>query len=440
MDTQTHQSASPQNNKSSSWTRRHHIITFLFGALLFSILIPCCSSNTKKCKNGDIKSCENACNYGNTEACTKACLGGSVGACNAKDNDGNTPLMLAIQKGDDETVKMLLEKGANVRVKNNVGETPLHMAAKSKTNTVAKLLIESLPTPVAPDYYDRSQFINEKDNNGYTALCTAIDAKNIELIEMLCQQGAIFYTQTNKGNTPLHIAAARNNTEVLKVLLKYIPESENPSLESTDLNIQNNDGDTPYHLAAKYGRCENGLAIQNWLEENYGWDLVKELVIIQNKEGNTAQHLWLLSQNPQNDLEAIRSCTSFDINRIAHKIKNNNGSSASDLWSQRYEDYTKIEKCHVSKWQTIEDMENDNFYIKNIAGFDLVILPWIECSSFRHDIESIQSSVELDGTFPHYMQRPLSESLLDCYRASAYPKMGRTGLKDLAKDCNGRWF
>ena len=43
-----------------------------------------------------------------------------------KDIDGHTPLLLAAKWGKTETVKLLIERRANIEAKDSKGRTPLH--------------------------------------------------------------------------------------------------------------------------------------------------------------------------------------------------------------------------------------------------------------------------------------------------------------------------
>ncbi len=44
-----------------------------------------------------------------------------------KDNEGNTPLHLAAERGHGRTVRLLLDNGANATIRNNAGERPLDL-------------------------------------------------------------------------------------------------------------------------------------------------------------------------------------------------------------------------------------------------------------------------------------------------------------------------
>ncbi|WP_341816884.1 ankyrin repeat domain-containing protein [Wolbachia endosymbiont (group A) of Agelastica alni] len=62
---------------------------------------------------------------------------------NEKDAAGCTILHRAAQVSDPEVIKLLIEKGVEVNIKNNYGETPLHLAAfygKVENRLLSKLL------------------------------------------------------------------------------------------------------------------------------------------------------------------------------------------------------------------------------------------------------------------------------------------------------------
>ena len=51
---------------------------------------------------------------------------------NLKDRSGRTPLLLASSSGNKEVAKLLLKKGASIRVKNKHRESSLHLCARYK--------------------------------------------------------------------------------------------------------------------------------------------------------------------------------------------------------------------------------------------------------------------------------------------------------------------
>ena len=58
------------------------------------------------------------------------------------DDNGQTPLLHAIEKGHQAVVKLLLENGAELESKDKNGGTPLSWAAESGHEAVVKLLLE----------------------------------------------------------------------------------------------------------------------------------------------------------------------------------------------------------------------------------------------------------------------------------------------------------
>ena len=63
---------------------------------------------------------------------------------NVEDNSGRTPLLLASSSGNTEVVKLLLKKGASMRVRNKHKESPLHFCARFGHASVMKLLTQKL--------------------------------------------------------------------------------------------------------------------------------------------------------------------------------------------------------------------------------------------------------------------------------------------------------
>ncbi len=72
---------------------------------------------------------------------------------NIRDNEGITPLMLAVQIGYIEGVERLVTHGARVDVTNNAGETPLMYAVHSRNTELMRVLLEA---GADPDRFDNS--------------------------------------------------------------------------------------------------------------------------------------------------------------------------------------------------------------------------------------------------------------------------------------------
>ena len=94
---------------------------------------------------------------------------------NTKDDDGYTPLHLAVTIfGKQEAVKLLIAKGADVNAKGNMGATPLHLTlTKLGDKEMVKLLV------------DNGADVNAKDNLGGTVLHHLTAEGQVDNVEMV---------------------------------------------------------------------------------------------------------------------------------------------------------------------------------------------------------------------------------------------------------------
>ena len=160
---------------------------------------------------------------------------------NAKDNDGWTPLQHAAKRGNVEIIKLLLEKGADVNAKSNDGVTALMSAAKRGYMEIIKLLLEkgadvnanfkgngtalSLAaeagqTNAVGFLLDKNANINATNWDGDTALMTAVEHGKIEVVKLLLARGAdVNAANNNLHDTALLAAVEKGQTEVVKLLL-----------------------------------------------------------------------------------------------------------------------------------------------------------------------------------------------------------------------------
>jgi len=111
-----------------------------------------------------------------------------------KTKRGFTALMVAVQKGNYETVKELIEAGANVRATDSY-EDRLHLSLipwdKKDSFKLAKYLIE------------HGVNVNEQDSYGITALHNAVRASEFNVVKFLLEHGADPCIKDAGGGTPI---------------------------------------------------------------------------------------------------------------------------------------------------------------------------------------------------------------------------------------------
>jgi ankyrin repeat protein len=118
---------------------------------------------------------------------------------------GRTALMIAAWEGHTEIVKLLFEKGADIKVKDNFGRTALMMAASGHTNVVKFLL-------------EKSANVNDKDNIGGTALMIAAQNGHTEIVNLLIEKGAELNARSNDGRTALGAAKRMGHSDIVQLL------------------------------------------------------------------------------------------------------------------------------------------------------------------------------------------------------------------------------
>ena len=149
------------------------------------------------------------------------------------DADSWTPVHAAAWYGDRFSLRLLLEAGASVDLKNDDGYTALHVVAPTPSFT-----------PIFADLLDAGFGVNVRSHAGYTPLHIAAINGNVAHVKaLLATKRADLGARTNDGNTPLHLAAKDGRADLVSLLLRD---------GSAAVDAKNNDGDAPLHLAANH--------------------------------------------------------------------------------------------------------------------------------------------------------------------------------------------
>ena len=109
--------------------------------------------------------------------------------------------------GLDDTVRTLIQQGANIEARDNDEWTPLFAAAHGGHDQVVRTLIQ------------QGANIEARDNDGWTPLFTAAQYGHDQVVRTLIEHGANVEAHDDGGWTPLFHAAVHGRDEVGRTLL-----------------------------------------------------------------------------------------------------------------------------------------------------------------------------------------------------------------------------
>lgn len=143
-----------------------------------------------------------------------------------KDSYGRTALHWAVSQNNLDLVRLLLDKNFNINIQDNNGNTALHLATRGD---IAQLLLNQ-------------ETLNPLENNyNQTPLHIASATGNLEVLTLLLDKGIFDINgQTRDISTPLHLAVSNRHYKAAELLLN----------RGSDVNLKDDAGKTPLHLAS----------------------------------------------------------------------------------------------------------------------------------------------------------------------------------------------
>ena len=135
---------------------------------------------------------------------------------NAKDINGECPLINALYQENNEMIKYLIEHGGNCNIKNNHGIPLLVLAIQIQNYEIVNYILEK------PNIH-----INEKCKGGYSAFMTAINQNNTDLVESILNYATDNNILINinvkdaNGNYPIAKAFNKKNFDMVILLMEY---------------------------------------------------------------------------------------------------------------------------------------------------------------------------------------------------------------------------
>jgi uncharacterized protein len=121
--------------------------------------------------------------------------------------DGETPLMMAVFKGQTELAIQMIEKGADV---NQPGWTPLHYAATAGNVQLIKILL------------DKFAYIDAESPNKTTPLMMAAHYGTPGAVKLLLEEGADVSLKNDLGLTAIDFAQQAKKQDSVDVISAFI--------------------------------------------------------------------------------------------------------------------------------------------------------------------------------------------------------------------------
>ncbi len=158
-------------------------------------------------------------------------------SCDTPDEDGKTPLMIAIEAEWKELVDILIEHGASIDSEDQRGETPVSLALRVGNRAIMHRV---LGKDLTQQRHRNTEFlkyssankahivkhlvrlgvdINGKGRSGKTALMYAVKHKNKPFVEFLLSAGAHIDMFDKDGKSALSYAAALDALDIATLLL-----------------------------------------------------------------------------------------------------------------------------------------------------------------------------------------------------------------------------
>ncbi|KAI4254850.1 MAG: hypothetical protein LQ352_002871 [Teloschistes flavicans] len=159
------------------------------------------------------------------------------------DSSGNTPLAWASARGDHSSVALLLDYGASMTIANDVDHKPIHLAAQTGNVDTVRILVqrgadinttvrETNMTPIhyAAEFQDSFQHvkglaslgarIDGQDYLGWTPLHWASWRGHLASLNALVSCGADVNAKTLDGNASIMLAVANNSHKCVQRLIE----------------------------------------------------------------------------------------------------------------------------------------------------------------------------------------------------------------------------
>ncbi|KAF4993639.1 hypothetical protein FGRMN_6357 [Fusarium graminum] len=183
----------------------------------------------------------------------------------ALDGSKNSVLHHLASSDKSSLLKLLLEHGADINWQNSQGDTPLHVAIHGGLSSAIKILLEKRCRVDIPNNLGRRALheatisgskhctqqlleqnvaVDVRDNDGQTALVYAVQGRHVSIVKLLMESKADVEVKEKTGFSVLMIAVRASEEKVTKLLLEGNP----------DLNWLSHEGHTVAFYAVFRGK------------------------------------------------------------------------------------------------------------------------------------------------------------------------------------------
>eukprot|EP00698_Gefionella_okellyi_P019392 TRINITY_DN5940_c0_g1_i1.p1 TRINITY_DN5940_c0_g1~~TRINITY_DN5940_c0_g1_i1.p1 ORF type:complete len:1275 (-),score=349.80 TRINITY_DN5940_c0_g1_i1:26-3850(-) len=145
---------------------------------------------------------------------------------NARNGNGDTPLLVALANDRARAAMWLLHNGVNFELQNNVSQSALHVAIMKQNDQVVQWLLDH-------------RCLQTEDRSGWSPIHLAAKG-NLRALRKLIARGARVLQTKPDGWTALHLTAANDQADAAVYLLQH----------GARIDAQTRDGETPLDVCA----------------------------------------------------------------------------------------------------------------------------------------------------------------------------------------------
>lgn len=231
------------------------------------------------------------------------------------DANGNSPLLLASKSAKVKTMRVLIEREADIEWKNKFGLGIWDYTLNNQSEDFLKAVLKMYKRVMKKESKESTDETHSVVfPRGKSPLHIAALSGSVDKLQCLLKQGVDPKTRDLNGNTFFHLAARDDKVDVLQEFLSEV-----------SVNDVNDEGDTALHIACKYGQ----LASVDILLSKFKLDS-------KNKQGMTPLHEAVFSDAAKAEL--VRKLVEYIIKASTWSLVDaveNAGNTALHLASKK---------------------------------------------------------------------------------------------------------